>query len=234
MSRIKYFLIFFASYCIAQTYIDLNKLKNILLKEKFTMIGDKRLNNIQFCVENVLKNNIAGDLIETGVWEGGATILMRAILKVNGDTNRKVWVADSFQGLPKPNISLYPADVAWQKIGELSYLSVSLDKVKSNFAHFGLLDSQVIFLKGWFKDSLPTAPIEKLAVLRLDGDLYESTIDALIHLYPKLSIGGYIIIDDYGHWPSCAQAINDYRKLHNIDDVMEKIDYTGVFWKKTK
>jgi O-methyltransferase len=196
-----------------------------------TMIGVKRLNNLQYCVERVIKEHIPGDLIETGVWKGGSTIFMRGILKAYGDTTRKVWVADSFQGLPAPNPALYPED-----IGDIHHtidnLRVSEDAVKENFQAYGLLDSQVKFLKGWFKDTLPTAPIEKLAVLRLDGDMYESTMDAFVALYEKLSLGGYVIIDDYCI-ESCRKAVHDFRKMKKIEDEIIDIDGSGVFWKKS-
>lgn len=197
----------------------------------FTMIGLKRLNNIQFCVEDVLRNNVPGDLIETGVWRGGATIFMRGILKAYGDTQRTVWVADSFCGLPEPN-SNYPADKG-DGHHIIKFLAVSLDEVKNNFDRHGLLDSQVQFLKGWFKDTLPHANIKQLAVMRLDGDMYESTMDALNNLYPKLSINGYVIIDDYGCLANCRKAVDDFRAKHNITDEINIIDTTGVYWKKT-
>jgi O-methyltransferase/demethyldecarbamoylnovobiocin O-methyltransferase/8-demethyl-8-(2,3-dimethoxy-alpha-L-rhamnosyl)tetracenomycin-C 4'-O-methyltransferase len=98
-----------------------------------------------------------------------------------------------------------------------------------------LLDDQVRFLKGWFKDTLPTAPIEKLSVLRLDGDLYESTMTALESLYPKLSIGGYAIIDDYApSVPCCVQAVDDFRARHNITEQMESTGEYGVCWKRLR
>jgi hypothetical protein len=198
-----------------------------------TMVGMKRLDNIQYCVKRVLENNIPGDLIETGVWRGGATIFMRAILKAYGDQNRRVWVVDSFAGLPPPNPEKYPADKGFD-LSHVTVLAVSLENVQSNFAKYGLLDSQVVFLKGLFSQTLPTAPIESIAVLRLDGDLYESTMDALENLYPKVSIGGYIIIDDYGAIVPCKQAVHDFRNAHNITDPLVSIDWTGVFWQKTK
>lgn len=198
-----------------------------------TMIGIKRLNNIQHCVEDVIKNNVAGDLIETGVWRGGSTILMRAILMSYAITDRSVWVADSFEGLPKPDESKYPADKD-DTYHTFDELRVSMEDVKNNFSKYGLLDNQVRFLKGWFKDTLPSAPIEKLSVLRLDGDMYESTMDALVNLYPKLSIGGYVIIDDY-HWiPACRMAVTDYRREHGIEDEIIDVDWTAVYWQKLK
>lgn len=198
-----------------------------------TMIGLKRLDNIQFCVEDAIKMNVDGDLIETGVWRGGATIFMRAILKSYQISDRNVWVADSFEGLPPPNSQKYPLDTG-DILHEFSELAISLEQVQSNFAKYDLLDNQVKFLKGWFSDTLPKAPIKKLAVMRLDGDMYESTMDALVNLYPKLSLGGYVIVDDYGATPQCSQAVQDYRKMNNINDEIQSIDWTGVYWKRNK
>lgn len=198
-----------------------------------TMIGMKRLNNIQYCLEKVLEENIPGDCIETGVWRGGATILMRAILQAYGDTERKVWVADSFAGIPASNPEKYPID-GGLRLETMENLIVPLETVQENFAKYGLLDNQVVFLRGWFSETLPSAPIEKLALLRLDGDLYESTMDALINLYPKLSVGGYILIDDYGAMVQCEQAVQDYRIKHGITEPIQWIDKSGVFWKKVR
>lgn len=196
-----------------------------------TMIGTKRLNHLQYCVFDIIRNRVPGDLVETGVWRGGACILMRAILKVYGDTSRKVWAADSFQGLPKPNVEKYPADRGtelWSKEG----LAVSLEEVKENFRRYGVLDNQVEFLPGWFKDTLPNAPISKIAVLRLDGDMYESTMDSLNALYHKVSSGGYVIFDEYYHLETCRAAVDDYRTAHNIEEPMQQIDWSASFWQK--
>ena len=198
-----------------------------------TMVGMKRLNNIQYCMEQILQNGIPGDCIETGVWRGGCTILMRAILRVYGDKSRKVWVADSFEGLPPPNLIKYPVDKTCDLSND-SFLKVSLDQVRANFDKYGLLDRQVIFLKGFFVDTLAQAPIESLALLRLDGDMYESTLESLESLYPKLSVGGYILIDDFGCLPTCAQAVNDYRNAHQITDPIIWVDTTGIYWQKTQ
>ena len=196
-----------------------------------TMMGLKRLENLQYCATQVLQRNIPGDFIETGVWRGGATIFMRAVLKAYGDCDRTVWVADSFEGLPKPD-SRYPQDAGDGLWTYKSMLGISLEQVKANFARYGLLDGQVRFLKGWFEETLPTAPIDRLAILRLDGDLYSSTIHALQNLYPKLSPGGYAIVDDYGSIPACKQAVDDFRLEHGITEHLEEIDWTGVFWEK--
>lgn len=196
-----------------------------------TMVGLKRLDNLQMCIERVLEDQIPGDFIETGVWKGGSTIFMRGALRIYGDESRQVWVADSFQGLPPPNADEYPADT-----GDIHFtidsLRVTEEHVKQNFAGYGLLDERVRFLKGWFSDTLPSAPIDRLSILRLDGDMYESTMDAMQNLYDKLSVGGYVIVDDYCI-TSCAKAITDFRRNRGIVDEILEIDGTGVFWRRT-
>jgi O-methyltransferase len=196
-----------------------------------TMVGAKRLDNLQHSVLTVLKDGIPGDFIETGIWRGGSVILMRAILKAHGVTDRTVFAADSFEGLPKPNAVSYPADRG-DRHWTCNELAVSLEQVRANLDRYGLLDDQVQFLKGWFKDTLPQAPIERLAVARLDGDMYESTMTAIEALYPKLQPGGFLIVDDYGAVQGCKQAIEDYRARCGINEPIETIDWTGVYWRK--
>ena len=198
-----------------------------------SMIGLKRLDNIEYCFYDIINNKIEGDFIETGVWRGGATIFMKALLKANNISNKVVWVADSFEGLPKPNKEKYDADKD-STFHLWSELAISLETVKANFEKYDLLDDKVKFLKGWFKDTLPIAPITSLALLRLDGDMYESTWDALINLYPKLSVGGYILIDDYGTVGACKKAVEDYRRQNNISEKIKFADKASVFWKKEK
>lgn len=193
----------------------------------FSMAGARRLDNVQRCVEDVLDRNVPGDLIETGVWMGGVPILMNAVLRVRQINDRRVWLADSFEGLPAPT---HPRD-ARVDLSRVEYLKVPLEDVKRNFERFGLLDDNVRFVKGWFRDTLPTLPIDRIAVLRLDGDLYESTRDALRHLHHKVSPGGYVIIDDFGAVPACREAVEDFRAEHGIDYPIVPIDWTGVYWR---
>jgi hypothetical protein len=195
-----------------------------------SMIGKVRMRYLRLLTEDVVDRNVPGDLIETGIWRGGACIMMRAVLKAYGDTTRTVWCADSFEGLPKPD-----EKYEWDKNDKYhSYdeLRISLEEVQSNFSKYGLLDDQVKFLKGWFKDTLHLAPIEKLAILRLDGDMYQSTIEALDALYHKVSSSGYIIVDDY-NLKNCRQAIHDFRETHGITAPMIKIDKAAIFWQKS-
>src|SRR6185312_13866256 len=200
-----------------------------------TMIGMQRLTSLQHCVETVLADDIPGDLVECGVWRGGASILMRAVLAAYEDETRCVWLADSFEGVPRPDAANYKADkLPWYAMGlhrAAPVLAVSEAEVRANFERYGLLDDQVRFLPGWFKDTLPNAPIDRISVLRLDGDLYESTIQALDALYPRLSPGGFCIIDDY-NLQGCRQAVADYRAKHEISAEISKIDQCGVLWRK--
>lgn len=196
-----------------------------------TMIGRRRMNNLEFCLGRILADGVPGDLIETGVWRGGATIFMRGFLKAHGVADRMVWVADSFAGLPPPSL----AQDAGYDLSPRHWpsLAVGIEQVQDLFRRYGLLDDQVRFLKGWFKDTLPNAPIDRLALLRLDGDLYESTMDALVPLYDKVSPGGYVIVDDYTSCPPCGRAVEDFRARHGIADPLVEIDEASVYWRKT-
>jgi hypothetical protein len=174
---------------------------------------------------------------------------MRGVLKAYGVTDRIVWVADSFQGLPRGKDTHLPQTYSSPEMAKIfatrheqpEVLSATLtrmaagtsyEEVREHFEHYSLLDDQVRFLRGWFRDTLPTAPIERLALLRLDGDLYESTHDALAALYPRLSKGGYAIIDDYGTFSECRQAVHDYLSAVGETADIQTIDQDAVYWQK--
>ena len=196
-----------------------------------TMIGTQRLQNVRTLATRVLQEGIPGDFIETGAWRGGACILMRGVLKAMGDTLRRVYVADSFQGVPPPDAALYPAD---QGSGFHTHreLAVSRAEVEANFAAYDLLDTQIVFVEGWFRDTLPALRGHPFALLRLDGDLYQSTIEALDCLYPGLSPGGFVIVDDYQAIANCRQAVEDFRRAHDIQSPIHRIDSTGIWWQR--
>jgi O-methyltransferase len=202
-------------------------------KIRILMAMDKILNKRNYSICTFIKDNIPGDFIETGVWRGGAVIFMKALLANAGINNRIVWVADSFEGLPEPDEAKYPADKN-DPHHTFKELVISLEIVKKNFEKYNLLDENVKFLKGWFKDTLPIAPIQHLALLRLDGDMYESTMDGLMNLYPKVSKGGFIIIDDWGAVEGCKLAVQDYRTKYGITEEIVPIDWGGVYWRKEK
>jgi len=158
-------------------------------------------------------------------------IFARAVLAELGVTDRRVWCCDSFEGLPTPDVDEFPVDLG-DPHHTFEWLRVSLETVQTNFRRYGLLDDQVRFVKGWFRDTLPAIPVEQLAVLRLDGDMYESTWQALFYLYPKLSPGGFLIVDDWS-LARARQAVNDYRTRHKIVDQVRSIDPFSVFWRKS-
>lgn len=201
-----------------------------------TLLGSTELENIQACVDEIVGKGVPGDLIETGVWRGGATIFMRGLLKAYSVNDRCVWVADSFEGLPEPDAHNFRKDAVFYKFCKENWgnLAATLDEVRNNFAAYDLLDERVRFLKGWFKDTLPSAPIEALSLMRLDGDYYESTMDALTNLYDKLSIGGFVIIDDYNDGLNCREAVDHFRVQRGIQDKMASVGFLGChWWRKT-
>ena len=195
-----------------------------------TMVGRPRLDNLQDCIEQVVAEGVPGDLIETGVWRGGASIFMRGVLRALGVSDRRVWVADSFRGLPAPSADRFPAD-AGDEHHTVPELAVPAATVRENFRRYGLLDEQVVFVEGWFRDTLPALSEERWAIIRLDGDMYESTMDALDNLYPRLSVGGFVIVDD-GALAPCRAAVDDFRDRHAIADPLREIDWTGLFWQR--
>jgi Macrocin-O-methyltransferase (TylF) len=182
-----------------------------------SMIGLERLGNIRYCTGRVLADGVPGDLADCGTWRGGSGIFMRALLKVHGVTDRDVWVADSFAGLPDGG----PGQ---------DFLAVPLEEVRHNFGLYGMLDDQVRFLPGWFRDTLP-GPVGRLAVLRFDGDLYVSARDVLAALYPRLSGGGYLIVDDPG-FPGVGLAVREYREEHGITAPYRQAGPHCSYWRK--
>lgn len=198
-----------------------------------SMIGVKRLENLRDLVETALVESIPGDFIETGVWRGGACILIRGLLAAHGAVGRKVIVADSFEGLPPPDEARFPQD-AGDRHHEFDQLAISLESVQENFASYGLLDEQVEFLKGWFSDTLPPLGDRRFALIRLDGDMYQSTMEALENLYDRVSPGGFVIVDDYGAIPACQAAVEAFRNARGISEPLQQVDWTGIWWRKPR
>jgi hypothetical protein len=206
---------------------DSTTVSHVLNYYYHTCIGEKRLDNIEKCIRTCVEEKVPGDLIETGVWRGGACVYMQAILTVLGATERNVWLADSFKGYPVPKLS---QDTQYDFSSRVDQ-AISVEEVRELFERYGLSTGNVRFLEGWFKDTLPAAPIERLAILRLDGNLYESTMDALTALYAKVSRGGFVIVDDYGPIEGCKQAIHDFLDRHRIKVALQWIDDDAVYWR---
>ena len=205
----------------------------------FSMVGKKRLNNVHKLIDRIFKDNIEGDFLEAGIWKGGIIIFMRACLLAYNDKNRKVWGIDSFKGLPPLDVHNFPEDKIFEKILDdwnRQEMIVSKKEVIENINKFDLYDNQVELIEGWFSDVFKkNYNIKKLSLCRIDGDLYQSTYEALVGLYPKISLGGYVIIDDYGLWSgACKKAVDRFREENNINSELIKIDWAGVYWRKEK
>jgi O-methyltransferase len=196
-----------------------------------TMVGLARLDDLQRCVEDVVRDGVAGDVIETGSWRGGASMLMRATLDSLGERDRTVWVADSFQGFPDVGGDLQAGYDLEADLAGCDFLAVPLEEVKASFARFGL-ERGVTFVPGFFQDTLPTLPPRRWAIARLDGDSYDATRLALDVLYPNLAEGGYLIVDDYLPLDQCREAVDDFRREHGITAPIEHVDWSGVRWRR--
>jgi O-methyltransferase len=192
-----------------------------------TMVGLTRLHDLQACVESVVAEGIQGDLVEAGVWRGGASLLMRAALDALGDRDRTVVVADSFQGFPQGD-GREGAAAPWSA---MHYLGVPLEEVRASFARLGVADG-VEFVPGFFQDTLPGLRDRAWSLVRLDGDTYEATRLALDCLYPGLAVGGHLIVDDFGTVEDCRRAVEDFRAEHGIDDALVEVDWTCVRWRR--
>jgi O-methyltransferase len=195
-----------------------------------TMVGMRRLEHLQWCAERVFEDGVPGDFLEAGVCQGGASILLRALQVAYGQPQRRTWLADSFEGLPVP---AHEADTNYDFSEEKQpWLAFSRAAVEDNFRTYDLLSDQVLFLPGWFRDTLMNAPVPDLAILRLDADLYESTSEALTALYDRVSPGGFVVIDDYDAFAPCRRAVQEFRAERNITVPIRHIDRMAVYWRK--
>lgn len=211
--------------------LGVDKLGNAVDRSRtLTLIEKSGLDNIEYLLTKVKDENIEGDFVETGVWKGGAVIYAKAVIN-KLELNSKVYVCDSFKGLPPPKPE-YKKDLG-DSHHTVEFLRVSKEKVQENFNRFGLLDDNVVFVEGWFSDTMPElkTKIDKIAVLRLDGDMYESTIVVLENLYDLVSDGGYIIIDDYS-LVGAREATEDFRKQRKIESQLISCNHTIYYWKK--
>jgi O-methyltransferase len=220
----------FAAY--AATKLDGRNWNRRVTRDAHTMIGLRRLANLERCAASVFRNGVEGDFLEAGVWRGGGAVFLRALQVAYGHGDRRTWVADSFAGLPEPSTAVDLEHRMHLTEDLYPWLSSPLHEVQDTFRTYGLLSDRVRFLPGWFADTLPDAPVEHLAVLRIDGDLYSSTREALEALYDRVSPGGYVIVDDYGAFPACATAVDEFLEQRGEGIVPRRIDWTGVFWQK--
>ena len=197
-----------------------------------TMIGLSGLDNLERCASRVFADGVPGDFLEAGACHGGASIFLRALQVAYGEEGRATWVADSFAGVPAPDHAVdreHELDLTEERH---PWMAAGLEAVRDNFATYDLLSDNVRFLPGLFADTLPSAPVERLAILRLDGDLYASTRDTLTALYDRVSPGGFVIVDDYGCLAPCRQAVDEFIEERGLEVELHTVDWTRVCWRK--
>lgn len=210
---------------------DGRNFRGAVTRDAHTMVGMRRLENIEWCAAQIFSTGTEGDFLEAGVCQGGASIYMRALQVAYGQEQRRMWVADSFEGLPAPRSDV---DAGLDFTEErMPWLAASLEAVRDNFRTYDLLSDEVRFVKGWFSDSLQASKVEKIALLRIDADLYESTRDVLQALYDRVSVGGFIIVDDYHAFCACRTAVDEFRSERGIADPLRRVDWTATCWQKS-
>lgn len=190
-----------------------------------TLLTKNQLELIEKVVVWLEEKRVPGDLLEAGIWRGGAVILMRALIDAYEMADRRVFAADSFAGIPPNERAMNDPVDSWR-----DRWIATLDEVKQNIDRFGLLDDRIVFVVGFFADSLKTLAGERFALIRLDSDSYESVETSLEHLYPLLSRNGVVIIDDW-HLAGCRQAVLDYRERYGIADPIQVFDH-NAYWSK--
>ena len=216
---------------LVDTKIDGRNWRGRVTSQSHTMVGLRRLQSLERCAARVFADRVPGDFLEAGVCQGGAAIFMRALQVAYDEGARRTWLADSFAGLPAPE---HPKDDGLDFTESVQpWLAASLESVQENFRTYDLLSDHVRFLPGWFSETLAAAPVDRLAILRVDADLYASTLDALEALYDRVSTGGYVVIDDYWALNACRAAVDEFRSSRSIDEPLRRIDWAAVLWRKT-
>lgn len=199
----------------------------------------ERLYGLYQGLQYITRSGIPGDIVECGVFKGASLMLASLVLKSLGDTSRKLYLYDTFAGWPE-------ADPAHDHIQGASsrqnmtflkhhpvYQGVDIKSVQENIERTGYPAGNLVFVKGKVEETIPGTMPEKIALLRLDTDWYESVKHGLVHLYPKLSMKGVLIIDDYGHWKGAQDAVDEYFSERKIPILLQRLDYTGRMAVKT-
>lgn len=200
----------------------------------YTMTGIERVHALINAVNYVLDNNIKGDFVECGVWRGGSAMVVAKILQDRGIKDRKLYLYDTFEGMSAPtgkdvDFEGVSAESLMEKFDEKTGNLCYADKrdVLENIRKTGYPDENFILVEGKVEDTIPETLPERISLLRLDTDWYESTSHELKHLYPKLSDKGVLIIDDYGHWRGAREATDEFFAAQNSKPLLHRIDYTG-------
>ena len=202
----------------------------------YTMTSPERLFALIQAVRHVCAASVPGDIVECGVWRGGSMMAVARTLLECGDATRNLYLFDTFDGMSAPTgkdvaIDGQSADALLESQDKGDPNSVwcyaSLDDVRTGVLGTGYDAAHIHFVKGKVEDSIPACSPKSIAILRLDTDWYESTRHEMNHLFPRLVRGGVLIVDDYGHWAGCRQAIDEYLREQKISMLLNRIDYTG-------
>lgn len=200
----------------------------------YTYTSPDRIWALCNAVRYLVANRIPGAVVECGVWKGGSMMAAMLTLAEQKDTARECYLYDTFEGMSEPSekditIEGVSAKVRFEtanRDGE-KWVYSSLDDVKQNIHSVGYPTEKTSYIKGKVENTIPRIVPDKIALLRLDTDWYESTRHELIHLFPRLVTGGVIIVDDYGHWQGARQAIDEYLAQNHVKLLLNRIDYTG-------
>ena len=214
--------------------IDPASLATFRYVQAFTMTGIELVFALCKAVEYIVAHQIPGDIVECGVWRGGSMMAVARTLQAQRAV-RRLHLFDTFEGMPPPaeidkDLRGEPASVQLQnadKHTSMLWAISPLDEVKRNLASTGYDPGQMTFIQGRVEETIPAQAPQQISLLRLDTDWYASTYHELVHLYPRLSPGGVLIIDDYGHWQGARRAVDQYLAENRVKILLNRIDYSG-------
>lgn len=202
----------------------------------YTMTSAARVVALCDAVRYLVENRIPGDIVECGVWKGGSMMAVAQVLTSLGETERHLYLFDTFEGMTAPSSEDVAADGRSAQALMASsdpadprsvWCVAPLEGVKAALAGTGYDFARMHFVKGRVEDTVPGQAPDRIALLRLDTDWYESTRHELEHLYPRLAPGGVLVLDDYGHWQGARKAVDEYIRTHRLPLFLHRIDYTG-------
>jgi O-methyltransferase len=200
----------------------------------FTMTSVERIYALCQSVDYIVRHNIPGDIVECGVWKGGSMMAVAKVLRAHG-AMRKLYLFDTFEGMSQPTavdkdiVGASASELLEREVKQTSHTWAysSLGEVQANMRATGYDERQTVFVKGQVEHTIPEHAPASISLLRLDTDWYASTYHELVHLYPRLSVGGVLIVDDYGHWQGARKAVDQYLAETNAKVLLNRIDYTG-------
>jgi O-methyltransferase len=200
-----------------------------------TMTGPERIYALCAAIRYLAANAIAGDIVECGVWRGGSMMAAARTLREAGDAGRELHLFDTYEGMPEPteeDVDFAGVSLLDQWRGEHRNrfnrdARAGLAEVRENMRSVGYPMAKIHLIKGMVEDTIPRAAPDRIALLRLDTDYYESTRHEMTHLFPRLVPGGVLIIDDYGHFKGSKQAVDEYLAAHRVPILLQRIDYSA-------